>query len=168
MATLAYCPPMVESANQTNNPMLASLARPFPNSVVQKALVGLLLVLALVVAVATPFTSEDDLSRGGGVGAIAIISFVVFFQSDSNREDRSQGLRRAIAGSTLITFLVVFCLVIFSPAVQEAAGGTEVAQSFISDFRWVVISVVGFYFSSDVVITYLDSRFGDDKPNDGS
>jgi len=138
----------------------SSMAKSFPNSVAQKALVGLLLIIALVIAATTPFTDENELATGSGVAAIAIISFVVFFQSDAEKEDRSQALRRAIAASTVITFLVVFCLVTFSPDIQSAAGGTEVAKSFISDFRWVVISVVGFYFSTDAVTKYLDMRFG--------
>ena len=131
----------------------ASMRRPYPNSVAQKTLTGLLLSLVVVLGLGVAGLERRQWAMSSAVAVLSILTFVVFFQSDGERESRTEALRRAITSSTVVTFLVLVGVTLFAAGGDD--GTTELARDLIGDFRWVVITVVGFYFANEAVASYL-------------
>lgn len=137
-----------------------SLRRQYPNSFAQKTLTITLLLLVLILAVVfySP-ASRGEMALGTGLAAISILTFTVFFQSDGNTEDRTEALRRAIAASTVLTFLVLLGLLVFAEPLQDSASRSNLVGDLVNDFRWVVIAVVGFYFANDIARRFIDAKY---------
>jgi hypothetical protein len=144
----------------------ASMRRPYPNSVAQKALTGALLSLVVVIGLSVAGLDRREWAMSFAVSVLAILAFVVFFQSDGERESRTEALRRAITASSVITFLVLVGVTMFVADPDDAS--TELARDLVGDFRWVVITVVGFYFANETVGSFLEARYGprDDETED--
>jgi hypothetical protein len=115
---------------------------------------------------------------GGALAVIAVSSFVTFYSKCSDIDIR---MRTAIAGAVVVTYLIFFSLVVFSPPLQQASRGgyqdtqeqaakTNVAaaktkkpttnETIPSDlfrmFSWVTAAVIGFYFGGRTVEKVAD------------
>ena len=66
-------------------------------------------------------------------------------------------MRRAVAAASVLTFLVLVSIALFTSGGNGADDG--VAADLVKDLRWVVIIVVGFYFANDSVRSFLAARY---------
>jgi hypothetical protein len=164
--------------------VIASLHKQFHHSVAQKTLVIALELVVLWAALASPWADDaagDQLWLSLGLGALAIINFIVFFQADEGPdgavgESRGAAMRRAIAGAAVVTYLLLVAIVAFNPELQQVAGadgacepltGDEtgatcvaLTRDLINRLGVVVITVVGFYFGSSTLDKYLGELRG--------
>lgn len=158
---------------------MSSQVSPFHHNVWMKTgvIVGELVVLWF--ALASPdwlldATSSDDQTwLTFGLAALAIINFIVFFQSDEDddgsiSETRGAAMRRAIAASVVLTYLILLAIVVFNPELEALAGtaceappeGSDatcvaLTRDLINRLGVVVIAVVAFYFGSSTLDKYL-------------
>jgi hypothetical protein len=51
-------------------------------------------------------------------------------------------------------------------AAESDDGSTMLARDLIRDFRWVVISVVGFYFANEAVASFIHAWVPGDRNRD--
>jgi Kef-type K+ transport system membrane component KefB len=65
-----------------------------------------------------------------GLVGVAIASFATFYAKASDLDLR---MRSAIAAAVILTYLVYFALVVFSPALQQASGSYKAPQAKQAD-----------------------------------
>ena len=78
---------------------------------------------------------------------IALVSFGGFYAA-------SRRARVAIASSFVVTFLVMLVFSLTITALNDSADA-QLAKQLVGDFRSIVLTVVGFYFGSETLITMV-------------
>lgn len=166
------------------NMITKSLSNTFHHSVAQKTLVIALELMILWLAFDTPWAddvADDRMWLTIGLGALAIINFIVFFQADEGAdgaisETRGAAMRRAIAGSVVLTYLLLVAIVAFNPDLQQVAGAdaactapaddestatcVALTRDLINRLGLVVIAITGFYFGTATLEKYLGQLRG--------
>lgn len=77
----------------------------------------------------------------------AVVSFGGFYAA-------SRRARVAIASSFVVTFFVVMVFSLTIAALNDSANA-DLAKQLVGDFRSIVLTVVGFYFGSETLITMV-------------
>jgi peptidoglycan/LPS O-acetylase OafA/YrhL len=79
------------------------------------------------------------------VSVVGLVSFGGFYAA-------ARRARVAITASVVTTFIVMMVFSLTISALNDSANA-ELAKSLIGDFRTIVITVVGFYFGTETVLT---------------
>jgi hypothetical protein len=101
------------------------------------------------------------------LGLVSLLWFAaIYFREEAAGENLSHRLRSAIAGSVVLLFLLLVVDLLTIAGLRESleelnltsgtSGGTEASaedaltfvEGMLDTFKWVVISVVGFYFGA--------------------
>jgi len=111
-----------------------------------------ILALALGTIIATvPITLS--------IGCIGIVTFIgVLALSNYLSQDpelAKKEMRKAIAASFTLVYLVFLALVVFS---EDLLAETELAKTVVGHFTWVVGIIIVFYFGSRSVEEYLKRK----------
>lgn len=79
------------------------------------------------------------------VSVVGLVSFGGFYAA-------SRRARVAITASVVTTFIVMMVFSLTITALNESANA-QLAKTLVTDFRTIVITVVGFYFSTETIVT---------------
>jgi hypothetical protein len=115
-------------------------------------LCGIVVVGALIAAIAAP---AQILALTAAM--IAISAFMVFYTKTPDEIGLGSAMRRAIAGSVVLSYLVFLCLVTLSPSLQSVIGAS---QDLLDSLTNTMIAVIVFYFGSEAV-SALSKTFSD-------
>lgn len=100
------------------------------------------------------------------IGCVGIITFVGiltlsnYLSQDPNLAKRE--VRKAIAASFTLVYLVLLALVVFSPT-NVVDANTELVETIVGHFTWIVGIIIIFYFGSRSVDAFLKYREQKDK-----
>ena len=116
------------------------------------------LIIALDILALALGTIIDAIPVALSIGSVGIITFIGVLTL-SNYLSRDPGLakremRKALAASFTLIYLVLLALVIFEPFPAE----TELAKTVVGHFTWIVGIIIIFYFGSRSVEEYLKRK----------
>ena len=123
------------------------------------AFVIALLVVALDILALALGTIVDTVPIALSIGCVGVITFVgVLTLSNYLSRDpelAKKEVRKAIAASFTLVYLVLLALVLFSEA---SSADTELAKTVVGHFTWIVGIIIIFYFGSRSLEEYLKRK----------
>ncbi len=123
------------------------------------AFVIALLIVALDILALALATIIDAVPVALSIGCVGVITFVGMLTLTNylshDPELAKKEVRKAIAASFTLVYLVFLALVVFSEA---PSADTELAKTVVGHFTWIVGIIIIFYFGSRSLDEYLKRK----------
>lgn len=121
------------------------------------ALMALFIIVLDIAAIALGVTGTVSVALS--VGAVGVITFigVLILANYLSRDPElaKKEMRKAIAASFTLVYLVLLGLVVFT---ETPGADAELASTVVGHFTWVVGIIIIFYFGSRTIEEYLNRK----------